>query len=139
MGTLERFAILADGLLQYHTHHHCAAMLSRGWAKASACCFHICLSCAILCQMLPFQYSSSSFLHRLAGLSLGLFLSYGFQVVIRSVHRLSRILLQYINVVYFTAHTPSFGDVTTSFVMPIDKTVASPPPPTLGKLKEQSV
>ena len=51
-------------------HHHRAAILSRGWAKASACCFHICLSCAILCQMVPFQYSSSSSLHRLAGLPL---------------------------------------------------------------------
>ena len=28
--------------------------MSRGWAKASACCFHICLSSAILCYMVPF-------------------------------------------------------------------------------------
>ena len=40
---------------------------SPGCAKVSACCFHICLSCAILCPMVPFQYSSSSFLHRLTG------------------------------------------------------------------------
>ena len=38
-----------------HDHHHCAAIVSRGWAKASACCFHICLSYAILWQMVPFQ------------------------------------------------------------------------------------
>ena len=25
--------------------------VSRGWAKASACCFHICLSGAILCRI----------------------------------------------------------------------------------------
>ena len=53
-------------------HHHCAAIVSRGWAKASSCCFHICLSCAILCQMVPFQELSSSCLHRLAGLPLRL-------------------------------------------------------------------
>ena len=34
-------------------HHHCAAVASRGWEKASACCFLICLSRAILCQMVP--------------------------------------------------------------------------------------
>ena len=39
----------------HHHHHHCAATVSRGWAKASACSFHICLSCAILCQMVSFQ------------------------------------------------------------------------------------
>ena len=74
-------------------HRRCAAVVSRGWANLSACCFPICLSCAILCQMVPFQYSSSSSLHRLADLPLGVFLSQGFQVVIRSVHRLFRILL----------------------------------------------
>ena len=26
-------------------------MVFRGWAKSSTCCFYICLSCAILCQM----------------------------------------------------------------------------------------
>ena len=40
---------------RHHHHHHCAAIVSRGWAKASACCFHICLSCATLCQTVPFQ------------------------------------------------------------------------------------
>ena len=34
---------------------------SPGRAKVSECCFHICLSCAILCQMVPFQYSSRLF------------------------------------------------------------------------------
>ena len=54
-------------------HHHYAAIVFRGWAKASACCFHIYLSCAILCQMVLFQSSLS--LQRLAGIPLGLFLS----------------------------------------------------------------
>ena len=38
-----------------HHHHHYVAIVSHGWAKASACCFHMCLSCAILCQMVPIQ------------------------------------------------------------------------------------
>ena len=63
------------------------------WPKASACGFHLSVSCAIFSQMVPFQYSSSSSLQRLAGIPLGVFLSYVFQVVIGSVHPLSRILL----------------------------------------------
>ena len=47
--------------------------VSRGWAKASACYFHISLYCAILRQMVYFQQSSS--LHRFAGLPLAIFLS----------------------------------------------------------------
>jgi len=31
--------------------YHCAAVVSRGSAKASAYCFHIYLSCTIFCQM----------------------------------------------------------------------------------------
>ena len=27
-------------------YHHCAAVMSSGWAKVSAYCFHMCLSCA---------------------------------------------------------------------------------------------
>ena len=50
-------------------------MLSRGWAKASACCFQICLSFSILCQLVPFQKSFSLSLQRLAGLPLDVFLS----------------------------------------------------------------
>ena len=56
--------------------------MSRGWAKASACCFNVCLTCAILCEMILFRQSSSSSLHRLAGSPLDRFPSYGFQVVI---------------------------------------------------------
>ena len=48
-----------------HHLHHCAAIVSRGWAKASTCCFHICLSCPLLCQMVP----SSSRVFRLANVS----------------------------------------------------------------------
>ena len=46
----------------------------------------------VLCFPLPYrvaQYLSRSFLHRLAGLSCRLFLSYGLQVVTREVHRSS--------------------------------------------------
>ena len=32
-----------------HSSSHYAVVQSRGWAKASACCFQMCLSCAILC------------------------------------------------------------------------------------------
>ena len=63
--------------------------MSRGWAKASACRLQMTLSCAVLCHILSLQYLSRSSLHRLAGLSCRLFLSYGFQVVTREVHRLS--------------------------------------------------
>ena len=45
-------------------------VMSRDLEKASACCFHICLSCANLCRMVAFQYSSCSSLHRLIGLPL---------------------------------------------------------------------
>ena len=63
--------------------------MSHGWAKASACCLQISLSCAVLCQIVLLQYLSRSSLHRLAGLPCRLFLSYGIQVVTREVHRLS--------------------------------------------------
>ena len=42
-------------------------------AKALACCFQICLYFAVLCQMLPFQSSSSPSVHHLAGLTLDRF------------------------------------------------------------------
>ena len=63
--------------------------MSRGWAKASACCLQITLSCASLCHIVSLQYLSRSSLHRLAGLPCRLFLSYGLQVVTREVHRSS--------------------------------------------------
>ena len=70
-------------------HHHYAAVVSRGWAKASACRLQITLSCAFLCHIVSLQYVSRSSLHRLAGLPCRLFLSYGLQVVTREVHRSS--------------------------------------------------
>ena len=66
-------------------HHHWAAVVSRGWAKASACRLQITLYCAFLCQIVSLQYLSRSSLHRLAGLPCRLFLSYG----LREVHRSS--------------------------------------------------
>ena len=62
-----------------------SAVLSCGWAKASACCFQVCISCAVLCQMVSFQYSTKSSLHRFAGLLRNLFLPYGLQMVMRFV------------------------------------------------------
>ena len=43
----------------YH-HHHYAAVVSRGWAKASACRIQITLSCAVLCHIVSRQYLSMS-------------------------------------------------------------------------------
>ena len=63
--------------------------MSRGWAKASACCLQITLSCAFLCHIVSPLYLSRSSLHRLSGLPCRLFLSYGLQVVTREVHRSS--------------------------------------------------
>ena len=84
-----------------HRHHRCASAVSCGWAKASACCFHFCLYCAIFCQMVPFHYLSSSSLHFLAGLLLDRFPSYGLHVVIRNVHRLYCVILKYPTQVHF--------------------------------------
>ena len=72
-----------------HHHHHWAAVVSRGWAKASACRLQVSLSCAVLCQIVSLQYLSRSSLHRLAGLPCRLLLSYGLQVVTREVNRSS--------------------------------------------------
>ena len=51
-------------------------------------CVQICLCCTLLCQMVPLQYSSSSYLHHLAGLPLDRSL-----MVIPDVHHVSRIIL----------------------------------------------
>ena len=40
----------------HHNHHHQAAVVSRGWANASACRFQITLSCAVLCHIVSLQY-----------------------------------------------------------------------------------
>ena len=72
-----------------YIHHHWAAVVSCGWAKASACRLQVSLSCAVLCQIVSLQYLSRSSLHRLAGLPRRLFLLYGLQVVTREVHRSS--------------------------------------------------
>ena len=73
----------------HHHHHHWAAVVSRGWAKASACRLQVSLSCAVLCQIVSLQYLSRSYLRCLDGLPCRLFLSYGIQVVTRVVHRAS--------------------------------------------------
>ena len=90
-----------------------SAVLSRGWAKASACCFQVCLSCDVLCQVVSFQYSSKSSLHRFAGFPRNLFLPYGLQVVMRFVHlsSLSRLMCHaqdhfILLVVFITSVTP---------------------------------
>ena len=63
--------------------------MSRGWAKASACCLQVTLSCAVLCHIVSLQHLSRLSLHRMAGLPCRLFLSYGLQVVTHEVHRSS--------------------------------------------------
>ena len=77
------------GISTCHHHHHWAAVVSRGWTKASACRLQVSLSCAVLYQMVPLQYFSRSSLHLLGGLPCHLFLSYGLQVVTRDIHRSS--------------------------------------------------
>ena len=62
--------------LYHHHHHHWAAVVSRCWAKASACRHQVSLPCAVLCHIVSLQYLSRSSLHRLAGLPCRLFLSY---------------------------------------------------------------
>ena len=82
---LERFKYI----IHFSNHHllSWAVVVSRGWAKASACRLQISLPCAVLCQIVSLQYLSRSSLHRLAGLSCRLLLSYGLQVVTLEVHR----------------------------------------------------
>ena len=83
----------APGLpLGYSTDRQYAAVVSRVWAKASACRLQIRLHCrmqssAISCRSSTHLHRSS--LHRLAGLSCRIFLSYGLQVATREVHRSS--------------------------------------------------
>ena len=60
---------------------HQAAVVSHGWAKASACRLQVGLSYAVLCQIVSVQYLSRSSLNRLAGLPFRLFLCYSLQVV----------------------------------------------------------
>ena len=53
------FFICACFQIHHHHHHHYATILSCGWTNVSICCIQICLSCAILCQMVSFQYAYS--------------------------------------------------------------------------------
>ena len=79
-----------NSLLCFHHHYHhrhWAAVVSRGWAKVSARCLQVSLSCAVFCQIVSLRYLSRSSLHRLAGLPCCLFLSYGLQVVTREIHQ----------------------------------------------------
>ena len=69
--------------------HHWAVVVSRGWAKASACCLQVTLSCAVLCHIVSLQYLSRSSFHRLAGLPCCLFLSHGLHMATSEVHRSS--------------------------------------------------
>ena len=75
-------------------HHHWAAVVSRYWAKASACRLQVSLSCAFLCQIVSLQYLSRSSLRRLAGLPC-ILLSFGLHVVTREIHRSSLRRLMY--------------------------------------------
>ena len=81
-------------VIDLYNNIYISAALSRGWAKASACCFQVCLSCAVRCQVVSFQHTSRSSLHCFAGLPRNLFLPYGLQVVMRFVHlsSLSRLM-----------------------------------------------
>ena len=50
-----------------NNNNNWAAVVSRGWAKVSACRLQMTLSCAVLCHIVSLQYLSRSSLHRLAG------------------------------------------------------------------------
>ena len=78
------FSIDSDILksLCSHDHRHWAAIVSRGWADASSRRLRVSLSRVVLCHFVSLQYLSMSSLHRLAGLTCRLFLSYVLQVVI---------------------------------------------------------
>ena len=65
-----------------HLLHQWAAVVSRGWAKASRCRLQVNIS-----QILSLQYLSRSSLHHLTGLPCPLFLSDGLQIG-RSIGRL---------------------------------------------------
>ena len=58
-----------------NTNQTLDSRVSRGWAKTSACCLQVSMSCAVLCQIVSLDYLSRSSLHRLAGLPCRLFLS----------------------------------------------------------------
>ena len=87
--TLINVLCINDGIHESDAHNHWAAVVSRGWAKASACHLQVNLSCDVFCHILSIQYLSRSSLHRLAGLPCHLFLSNGLQVVTRKVSQLS--------------------------------------------------
>ena len=81
--------------LKYHHHSLLGShIVSRGWAKASACRLQVSpgtvsLVCAALCQIVSLQYLSRSSHRRFVGLPCRLFLSYGLQLVSREVHQSS--------------------------------------------------
>ena len=60
--TLQREDSELYPFLHVHYHHHWAAVVSRGWAKATPCRLQVSLSCAVLCHTVS--------LHRLALASL---------------------------------------------------------------------
>ena len=84
-------------------------MVSRGWTKASACCFHICVSCATLYCVVRRPIALPVFL------DLDCF---PFQAEIHNVHRLSRILLTCPGHVHFRLLTCSIPPMTCSFLLP---------------------
>ena len=68
--TLQREDSELYPFLHVHYHHHWAAVVSRGWAKATPCRLQVSLSCAVLCHTVSLQFSSRSSIHRLAVPSL---------------------------------------------------------------------
>ena len=70
----------------HHHHRHWAAIVPRGWGRASACRLQFSLFCAVLCHIVSLRYLSRSSLHRLAGLPCRLFLSYGIHMATCKVH-----------------------------------------------------
>ena len=114
-------------------HHHWAAVMSCGLAKTSACRFQVCLSCAVLCQIVSLRYLSGSSLHCLAGLPCRLFLQYGLQVVTCEVHQSSlRWLICHTqdNLIFLTLLIPTWPAVTPPTLLELCRAWPAVTPPT---------
>ena len=85
-GSHTRGSSFAEESLVDHHHHHWIAVVSLGWAKASACRHQVSMYCTVFCQSVSLQYLTRSSLYRWNGLPCRIFLSYVLQVVTRDFH-----------------------------------------------------
>ena len=81
--------IVPHSVIIRHHHHNWTAVVSRGWAKASACRLQVSMSCGVLCHIASAQYLSRLSFRRLTGFPCRIYLSYGLNLVISEVRRSS--------------------------------------------------